>query len=121
MPISSQLRVLLARANLERAKQGQRPLSLRRLATESGVSLSVVAALSTGQSQRIDYATIDRLLNFFNAYGRVTTDDLLAWEPNQPGRSARVRNREAADAEPSRSVARGRQAHRTQAEAEEGR
>ena len=121
MPISSQLRVLLARVNLERAKQGQPPVSLRRLAAESGVSLSVVAALSTGQSQRIDYATIDRLLNFFHAYGRVTTNDLLAWEPDQPGLPATVRNREVAGAEPSRSVARGRQARRTQAEAEEDR
>jgi DNA-binding Xre family transcriptional regulator len=53
------------------------------LATESGVSLSVLAALNTGRSQRIDYATIDRLLAYFSRYFAVTTGDLLQWEPAQ--------------------------------------
>jgi hypothetical protein len=78
--ISCKLRLLLARANVERAKQGQPALSLRRLASESGVSLSVLAALHTGKSQRIDYTTIDHLLMYFNDYFQVTTDDLLTWE-----------------------------------------
>lgn len=81
VPISCKLRVLHAKVNLKRAEQGRPSLSLRRLADESGVSLSVVAALNTGQSQRIDYATIDRLLNYFSGYFRVTTSDLLVWEP----------------------------------------
>jgi transcriptional regulator with XRE-family HTH domain len=59
---------------------GQAALSLRRLAYESGVSLSVLAALHTGKSQRIDYATIDHLLTYFNRYFQVTTADLLDWE-----------------------------------------
>jgi hypothetical protein len=81
MTISCQLRVLFAQANVERAKQGQTALSLRRLAVESGVSLSVLAALHTGRSQRIDYVTIDRLLAYFNRYFPVSTADLLVWEP----------------------------------------
>ena len=80
MTISCQLRLLLARANVERAKQRKPALSLRRLAEESGVSLSVLAALHTGKSQRIDYTTIDHLLTYFNGYFQVTTDDLLTWE-----------------------------------------
>lgn len=78
--IYCKLRLLLARANVERAKQGEPALSLRRLARESGVSLSVLAALHTGKSQRIDYATIDHLLTYFNQYLKVTTVDLLIWE-----------------------------------------
>ena len=78
--ISCKLRLILAQVNVERAKQGNAPLSLRRLAGESGVSLSVLAALHTGRSQRIDYATIDQLLTYFNSYFSVTTSDLLAWE-----------------------------------------
>jgi DNA-binding Xre family transcriptional regulator len=78
--ISCKLRLLIARVNLVRAQQGRAPLSLRRLAAESGVSLSVLAALNTGKSQRIDYTTIDHLLVYFNAYFQVTTSDLLAWE-----------------------------------------
>ncbi len=80
MTISCRLRLLLARVNVERARQGQRALSLRRLSDECGVSLSVLAALHTGKSQRIDYATIDHLLTYFNQYFQVTTADLLDWE-----------------------------------------
>ena len=83
MTISCNLRLLIARVNVERAKQSRPPLSLRRLATESGVSLSVLAALNTGKSQRIDYMTIDHLLAYFNSYFQVTTSDLLAWAQEQ--------------------------------------
>ena len=85
MTISCKLRLLVARANLERVQLGQSPLSLRRLAVESGVSLSVLAALNTSKSQRIDYTTIDQLLLYFNSYFQVSTSDLLAWE-EKPGR-----------------------------------
>jgi DNA-binding Xre family transcriptional regulator len=78
--ISCNLRLMLAKANVERAKQNKPPLSLRRLAGESGVSLSVLTALNTGRSQRIDYTTIDHLLRYFNKYFIVTTSDLLVWE-----------------------------------------
>src|SRR5947209_8715897 len=78
--ISCRLRLLLARVNVERAQQGKPQLSLRRLSEESGVSLSVLAALNTGRSQRIDYSTIDHLLRYFNSYFTLTTSDLLTWE-----------------------------------------
>ncbi len=80
MTISCKLRLLIARVNVERVQLGQSPLSLRLLAAESGVSLSALAALNTGRSQRIDYMTIDHLLAYFNTYFSVTTSDLLVWE-----------------------------------------
>ena len=80
MTISCKFRLLLARVNVERVRQGRPVLSLRRLAEESGVSLSVLAALNTDRSQRIDYTTIDQLLTYFSAYFAVTIDDLLTWE-----------------------------------------
>ena len=80
MTISCRLRLLLARVNVERAQQGKPPLSLRRLAGESGVSLSALTALNTGRSQRIDYTTMDNLLRYFSNYFAVTTSDLLVWE-----------------------------------------
>lgn len=83
MTISCRLRILLARVNVERAQQGKPPLSLRKLANESGVSLSVLAALNTGRSRRIDYTTIDQLLTYFNCYFSVSTNDLLEWECTQ--------------------------------------
>jgi len=81
MPVSCHLRILLARLNVERAKQGKRAVSLRRLAEESGVSLSVLVSLQTGRSQRIDYGTVDRLLAYFNRFFSVSVNDLLTWEP----------------------------------------
>ena len=85
MPVSCHLRVLLARLNEERTRRKQPTISLRRLAQESGVSQSVLVALHTGRSQRIDYATIDRLLAYFNRFLPVSIDDLLSWEPEQEG------------------------------------
>ncbi len=81
MPVSCRLRILLAQLNVERAKNGQSALSLRRLALECGVSQSVLVSLHTGRSQRIDYATIDRLLSYFSRFLAVSVDDLLTWEP----------------------------------------
>ncbi len=81
MTISCHLRILLAKVNVERAKQGKPALSLRRLASETGISLSVLAALHTGRSQRLDYTTLDRLLNYFSCYLTVSMNDLLVWEP----------------------------------------
>jgi transcriptional regulator with XRE-family HTH domain len=81
MPVSCDLRMLLARLNVERARRGQAALSLRRLAEDSGVSLSVLVALHTGRSGRVDYATLDRLLTYFSGYFAVSMNDLLVWEP----------------------------------------
>jgi DNA-binding Xre family transcriptional regulator len=81
VPVSCHLRILLARLNVERAKRGQAAISLRRLAKESGVSLSVVVALHTGRSQRVDFATLDRLLTYFSRALQVSVNDLLVWEP----------------------------------------
>lgn len=83
MTINCMLRLLLAKVNVERARQGKSALSLRQLANESGVSLSVLSALNTGRSRRIDYHTIDQLLAYFNRYFSVTTSDLLEWQQRQ--------------------------------------
>lgn len=83
MPVSCQLRLLLAQINVERARQGEAPISLRRMAEESGVSLSVLVALHTGRSQRVDYATLDRLLVYLNRFFPVTMSDLLSWEVDE--------------------------------------
>lgn len=83
MPVSCHLRILLARLNVERAKAGQAAISLRRLSEETGVSLSVLVALHTGRSQRVDYATLDRILCYFSHTLNVSMNDLLVWEPAQ--------------------------------------
>ncbi len=84
MPVRSNLRLLLAHVNVERAKQGQPALSLRQLALESGIALSVLTSLAAGRSHRIDYGTIDKLLTYLNRYIDVATGDLLIWTPAEP-------------------------------------
>jgi DNA-binding Xre family transcriptional regulator len=83
MSVSCRLRVVLAQLNVERLRSGQSAISLRRLSQESCVSLSVLASLHTGRSQRIDYATIDRLLTYFNRFLPISMDDLFRWEADQ--------------------------------------
>lgn len=85
MPVSCRLRVVLAQLNVERAKRGQPVLSLRRLSQESGVSLSVLSSLHTGRSQRVDYLTIDRLLEYFNRFSPLRIDELFVWEAAPEG------------------------------------
>ncbi len=80
MTIKCNLRILLAKMNVELARQGKSAVSLRKLAKETGVSLSVLASLHTGRSKRIDYITLDRLLTYFSAYVKVSMNDLLEWE-----------------------------------------
>lgn len=79
MPLRANLQLLLAQVNVERAKRGEPPLSLRQLAQESGITPSVVSTLATGRTRRIDFDTIDRLLDYFNHYIQVDAGDLLVW------------------------------------------
>ena len=83
MPVSCHLRILLARLNVERLRRGEPTVSLRSLAEGSGVSLSVLVALHTGRNQRVDYATLDRLLSYFSRFLPVSMNDLLVWEPEE--------------------------------------
>lgn len=80
MPVESKLSVLIAQENLRRAQKNQPKLTLRQIAAESGVSLSVLTGLTTNRSQRIDYRTIDKLCSFFDVgvgelLERITTQE----------------------------------------------
>lgn len=73
MPIRCNLKVLIARENLKRAERGDQPVSMRRLADDTGLALSSLALLATNKTQRIDYKTIDKLCVYFG----VEVGDLL--------------------------------------------
>ncbi len=81
MPLRSNLRLLLAQTNVKRAERNEVALSLRQLANETNISLSVLLALMHNRSKRIDYDTVDRLLSYFQQYMPVGIGDLLVWEP----------------------------------------
>ncbi len=87
MPVRSNLQLLVARVNVERAQRGETPLSLRQLALESGVAHSVVTNLAANRNERIDYATIDKLLTFINKYVPANTGELITWTPVEEERT----------------------------------
>lgn len=65
MPIRANLGVLLARENLKRAQAGEPPLNWHTVAQTAGVTHSALLKLVRGESGRIDFETIDRLMEFF--------------------------------------------------------
>ena len=70
MPIRSRVKVLLAERNLERARAGERAISVRQLSEATGITHSALVKLINNQTTRIDFETIDRLMQFFD------TDDI---------------------------------------------
>lgn len=83
MPIRSNLSVLLARENLKRAQAGERPLNWHLVAQAAGVTHSALLKLVRNESTRIDFETIDRLMEYF---GTDDVNDVLVRVP----RDARV-------------------------------
>ena len=79
MSIRSNLNLLIAQENVKRARAGQPALTMRRLARDIGLTLSSLSALATGQNQRIDYKTIDKLCAYFS----VGVGDLLERIPDE--------------------------------------
>jgi DNA-binding Xre family transcriptional regulator len=66
MPIRCNVKVLLAQRNLERARKGERAISVRQLAEVTGIAESALLRLVNNKTSRIDYTTIDKLMAFFD-------------------------------------------------------
>jgi len=69
----------MARENLKRAEAGRRPVTLRGLAREAGLTLSALSAFAAGQTRRVDFETLDKLCSYF----QIGVGDLLVWEPGE--------------------------------------
>ncbi len=76
MPIKNQIRLLLAQHNVERARRGEKPVSLRRLAAELDIAHAAFLKLVSGRSKRIDFETIEKLCAYFD----VQVGDLFKFE-----------------------------------------
>ncbi len=76
MPIKNRIRVLLAQHNLERARRGEKLVSLRRLASDLGIAHAAFLKLVNGRSKRIDFETIEKLC----AYFEVKIGDVFEYE-----------------------------------------
>ena len=82
MPISWRLHILLAEYNLKRAHAGEKILSVRGLAREAGIAHSTLVSIINGNTTRIDFETLDRLMDFF---GTTDINDLLTRVPSDSG------------------------------------
>lgn len=78
MPIKSRVKVLLAERNLERARRGERSISVRGLAEATGIAHSALIKLVDNKSTRVDFETLDRLMRYF---GTTDLDDILVYTP----------------------------------------
>ncbi len=81
MPVRSRVKVLLYRRNAERAAAGEKPLTLRGASRATGIAYSALRKLADNETTRIDFDTLDRLMQFF---GTSSLDELLEYTPAQP-------------------------------------
>jgi len=68
MPIQCVVNVLLARENVKRAEAGEQVLTNRELALRTGLAPSALNKLMNGESTRVDFDTLEKLMDFFGTY-----------------------------------------------------
>ena len=78
MPVKSRVKVLLAERNLERARAGEKLVSVRELAERTGITHSALVKLVNGRSGMISFETLDRLMQYF---GTTDLNAILEYVP----------------------------------------
>ncbi len=76
--VRSRLKLLIAERNIERLRTGEPALTLRQIAADCDLPVSVVNGLTSGRTGRVDFKTLDRLCTYFN----VQPGDLLEHIPD---------------------------------------
>lgn len=83
MAVRSRLAVLISERNTDRLRAGEKRLTLRQVAAESGVPLSVLYGLTTTrqdkQAKQVAFETLNKLCRALN----VTPAELLDYTPDQ--------------------------------------
>lgn len=80
MPVKSRIKVLLAERNLDRARSGEKPISVRGLAEATGITHSALVKLVNGKSNMISFETLDKIMQFF---GTKDLNEILEYVPPQ--------------------------------------
>ncbi len=65
MPLRSRVKLLLAERNVELVRQGKKAISILGLSQATGITHSALIKFVNGQSSRVDFETLDRLMQFF--------------------------------------------------------
>lgn len=92
MPIKSRVKVLLAEVNLERTRAGQKPISVRQIAEDTGITHSALVKLVNNKSGMVSFETLDKLMKFFNVN---SLDAILEYTPMDKLNEARAELAEA--------------------------
>ncbi len=85
MPIKSRVKILLAEHNLARARAGEKAISVRGLAEATGLTHSALVKLVDQKSTRIDFATLEKLMQFFGTHD---LNDILEYTPDETSSQA---------------------------------
>jgi DNA-binding Xre family transcriptional regulator len=80
MPIHPRVNILLAEHNLKRVQAGEKPLSVRALAKATGIAHSSLVNLVNNKVSRVDFDTLDKLMQFF---GTSDMNDVLTREEEE--------------------------------------
>jgi DNA-binding Xre family transcriptional regulator len=78
MPIRCNINVLLARENLKRAELNEKPLTWFDVSKATKLTHSALLKLARGDSTRVDFETIDKLMDFFKTND---VDDIISRVP----------------------------------------
>jgi putative transcriptional regulator len=77
--VRSRVKVLLAERNLERARNGEKPVSVRGLADQTGLTHSALVKLVNNKSTMISFSTLNSLCQALNCQ----PGDLLVYTPDE--------------------------------------
>lgn len=77
--IKSDLKYFLAQYNADRIKRGDKPVTLREISEETGLSTSTLVALTTNKAKGIQFDTLSALCRYFKA----SPHQLLKYIPDE--------------------------------------
>lgn len=75
MPMRCNINVLLARENLKRAQAGEKPITWFDVSKATKLTHSALLKLARGDSTRIDFDTIEKLMIYFDTND---VDDIIS-------------------------------------------
>jgi DNA-binding Xre family transcriptional regulator len=77
--IKSDLKYFLTQHNAKRIRHGEKPLTIRQIAKETGIATSTLTFLTTNRAKGIQFDTLSTLCLYFNCL----PSDILRYTPDE--------------------------------------
>ncbi|WP_129629105.1 helix-turn-helix domain-containing protein [Candidatus Oscillochloris fontis] len=77
--IKSDLKYFLAQLNAERIRRGEKALTIRQIAEETGLATSTLTSLTTNKAKGIQFETLSALCRYF----KVSPQKILKYIPDK--------------------------------------